>query len=68
VITNSIIIIRPNQRDSSNFPFRQLTETIPNVVVMVKMGYISLKYKFLQYRKYLYVYIFICRAYHRSIE
>ncbi|XP_011874550.1 PREDICTED: DNA-directed RNA polymerase III subunit RPC1 [Vollenhovia emeryi] len=34
VIDNSIIIIRPNrQKDGSNFPFRQLTEAIPNVVV-----------------------------------
>jgi len=48
------MIIRSNRhKNISNFPFRQLTETIPDVVAMVKMRYISLKYKFLQYRKYL---------------
>jgi len=54
MITNSVIVIRSNRhKNISNFLFRQLTETIPDVIAMVKMRYISLKYKFLQYRKYL---------------
>ncbi|XP_018403555.1 PREDICTED: DNA-directed RNA polymerase III subunit RPC1 [Cyphomyrmex costatus] len=35
-VTDSVLVIRPNRskdKDSSNFPFRKLTETIPNVIV-----------------------------------
>ncbi|KAL6268377.1 hypothetical protein P5V15_001510 [Pogonomyrmex californicus] len=34
IVGDSIIIIRPNrQKDNSNFPFRQLTEALPNIIV-----------------------------------